>query len=563
MSACVWSMKRWGRKACSSVSTDGLGAPASNRCVRSWFTISSSDRARRSRSRRRCARSTAGRPGGSMLSRSQPLPLTNSASTWSPTSVVTMPFREVFPPPCITRSGSRPMRRDVYTRNDISSPHRGASRSTNSAASRSDHRLSMTARTLGVLARRFQAALGIGHEPPGRRRSSRHSRASRALLPDHRFQPLGPVRVALHARLRRRFRRADGRARGARGREAARGHDRRHRADDAPSRHQRDDRARGGRLGGDLVLRPGADRARSDEPHAHDRTLRGRGGQARRPLAHQAPARGDRDRALTAQLDLRSAAPIWASAIVAGAQADLGSLLPVWSALPFAGILLSIALCPLLVPQFWHHHFGKVAAGWALVFAVPIVLRYGGAAIHELLHVSLIDYVPFLVLIATLFTIGGGIHVAGTLRGTPLVNATLLVIGTVLASLVGTTGAAMVMIRPVLKANRHRHHRAHTVVFFIFLVANIGGGLTPLGDPPLFLGFLHGVPFFWTLGLWKQVCFAGVVVLATYVLHDWWYWSREPAHVRHPAGEPAEPIRIEGAVNVILQIGRASCRERV
>jgi Na+/H+ antiporter NhaD/arsenite permease-like protein len=240
---------------------------------------------------------------------------------------------------------------------------------------------------------------------------------------------------------------------------------------------------------------------------------------------------------------------------VPGTDADLGSLLPVWSALPFAGILLSIALCPLLVPRFWHCHFGKVAAGWALAFAVPFVLRFGGAGLHELLHVALVDYVPFLILIATLFTIGGGIHVAGTLRGTPLVNTTLILIGTLLASLVGTTGAAMVMIRPLLKANRHRHHRAHTVVFFIFLVANIGGGLTPLGDPPLFLGFLHGVPFFWTLGLWKQVCFAAVVVLATYALHDLWYWSREPAHVRHRGDEPGAPIRIEGALNLLFLAG--------
>jgi Na+/H+ antiporter NhaD/arsenite permease-like protein len=234
---------------------------------------------------------------------------------------------------------------------------------------------------------------------------------------------------------------------------------------------------------------------------------------------------------------------------------DLGSLLPVWSALPFAGILLSIALCPLLTPQFWHHHFGKVSAGWALAFALPFLLRFEGAAMHELLHVALIDYVPFLILIATLFTIGGGIHVGGTLRGTPLVNTTLMLIGTLLASVVGTTGAAMVMIRPLLKANRHRHHRAHTVVFFIFLVANIGGGLTPLGDPPLFLGFLHGVPFFWTLGLWRQVSFAAVVVLATYVLHDLWYWSREPAHVRRPGDETAEPIRIEGGVNLLFLAG--------
>src|SRR6185369_173243 len=174
--------------------------------------------------------------------------------------------------------------------------------------------------------------------------------------------------------------------------------------------------------------------------------------------------------------------------------------------------------------------------------------------VHELLHVAIIDYVPFLILIATLFTIGGGIHVGGSLRGSPATNAVLMVIGTVLASVVGTTGAAMIMIRPLLKANRMRHHRAHTVVFFIFLVANIGGGLTPLGDPPLFLGFLHGVPFFWTLGLWKEVLFAAVVTLGFYLAHDVYYWRREPETVRAAPAE-GEPIRIEGAVNVLFLAG--------
>jgi Na+/H+ antiporter NhaD/arsenite permease-like protein len=231
---------------------------------------------------------------------------------------------------------------------------------------------------------------------------------------------------------------------------------------------------------------------------------------------------------------------------------DLGALLPAWSALPFAGILLSIAVFPLLAPHFWHHHFPKVSAGWALLFAIPFVLRFGGEAVHELLHVAIVDYVPFLILIATLFTIGGGIHIAGSLRGTPATNGVLMVVGTVIASLVGTTGAAMIMIRPLLRANRHRHHRAHTVVFFIFLVANIGGGLTPLGDPPLFLGFLHGVPFFWTLGLWKEVLFSAVVVLGLFLLHDLYYWSREPAAVRDEPSDAREPVRIEGAVNFAL-----------
>jgi Na+/H+ antiporter NhaD/arsenite permease-like protein len=240
---------------------------------------------------------------------------------------------------------------------------------------------------------------------------------------------------------------------------------------------------------------------------------------------------------------------------VPAAPVDLGTLLPAWSALPFAGILLSIALFPLLAPQFWHHHFPRVSAGWALAFAVPFVLRFGGEGVHELLHVLIVDYVPFLILIATLFTIGGGIHVAGTLAGTPLVNATLLAIGTALASLVGTTGAAMIMIRPLLKANRGRRHRAHTIVFFIFLVANIGGGLTPLGDPPLFLGFLHGVPFFWTLHLWREVLFTATVVLAMYVAYDLYYWGREDHDVRAVRAEPREPVRVEGAVNFLFLAG--------
>jgi Na+/H+ antiporter NhaD/arsenite permease-like protein len=231
---------------------------------------------------------------------------------------------------------------------------------------------------------------------------------------------------------------------------------------------------------------------------------------------------------------------------------DLGALLPAWSALPFAGILLSIAILPLLAPHFWHRHFPKVAAGWALLFAVPFVLRFGGAGVHELLHVAIVDYVPFLILIATLFTIGGGIHVAGSLRGTPATNTGLMVIGTVIASVVGTTGAAMIMIRPLLRANRDRRHRAHTVVFFIFLVANIGGGLTPLGDPPLFLGFLHGVPFFWTLGLWPQVLFSATIVLGLFLAHDLYYWRREPAEVRKAPAVASEPARIEGAVNFAL-----------
>src|SRR5712691_2248592 len=153
-------------------------------------------------------------------------------------------------------------------------------------------------------------------------------------------------------------------------------------------------------------------------------------------------------------------------------ETDLGSLLPVWSAVPFAGVLLSIAVLPLVAPVFWHHHFPKVAAAWSAVLLVPFLLVYGKPALHELAHVAIADYVPFIILIATLFTIGGGIYLRGSLRGSPATNCALIAIGTVLASWVGTTGAAMLMIRPLLRANRARRHRAHTVVFFTFLVAN-------------------------------------------------------------------------------------------
>jgi Na+/H+ antiporter NhaD/arsenite permease-like protein len=218
-------------------------------------------------------------------------------------------------------------------------------------------------------------------------------------------------------------------------------------------------------------------------------------------------------------------------------------------------MLLSIALFPLLAPHFWHRHYPKVAAAWATVLLVPFVLAYGATAVHELAHVAVADYLPFIILLATLFTIGGGIYVRGTLRGSPGVNAALLTVGTLLASWVGTTGAAMVLIRPLLRANRDRRHKVHTIVFFIFLVANIGGALTPLGDPPLFLGFLHGVPFFWTLGLWKEMGFVALWVLGLYLALDAWWWRREDAVVREGRPGAREPLGIEGWHNLVLLAG--------
>src|SRR5262249_32623357 len=195
----------------------------------------------------------------------------------------------------------------------------------------------------------------------------------------------------------------------------------------------------------------------------------------------------------------------------------LGARPPGWSALPFLGILFSIALFPLVAPRLWHHHYPKVALLWGLILAGPLLWVFRGAAAHELLQTALAEYLPFVVLLAALFTIGGGIHVRGRLPGTPLANAGLLGLGTLLASLLGPTRAALTLLRPPLAPTAARRPRAHTIVFFIFLGGNIGGALPPLGDPPLFLGFLAGVPFFWTLTLLPEMLFVAGLVLLVYL----------------------------------------------
>ena len=226
----------------------------------------------------------------------------------------------------------------------------------------------------------------------------------------------------------------------------------------------------------------------------------------------------------------------------------------VW-VVPFAGILLSIALFPLLMPVMWHHHFGKISAAWALAFLVPFAAVFGPElATYELLHTVLLEYIPFIVLLTALFTVAGGVRVTGSLVGTPLANTVGLALGTFLASLMGTTGASMLLIRPMLRANEHRRDKVHTMVFFIFLVSNVGGSLTPLGDPPLFLGFLKGVDFFWpTVHLLAPMAFLSVLLLLIYFVLDVVLHTRD--HGKHPLIEGVherEPIRIEGSVNLLL-----------
>lgn len=206
---------------------------------------------------------------------------------------------------------------------------------------------------------------------------------------------------------------------------------------------------------------------------------------------------------------------------------SLGTLLPLYSVIPFVGMLLSIALGPVLFPNFWHNHFGKISFAWACLLAIPLIIVFGQQGVDELLHILIADYVPFIVLLGALFTVGGGILIRTSMKGTTAVNVGFLTLGSFLASLMGTTGAAMLLIRPFLRVNKYRKYKAFLVVFFIFTIANVGGSLTPLGDPPLFLGFLHGVPFFWTLNLLLPMLVVLAALMIIYVIFDRYFLAKE------------------------------------
>ena len=248
-----------------------------------------------------------------------------------------------------------------------------------------------------------------------------------------------------------------------------------------------------------------------------------------------------------------------APALAAGAGAphlDGAELGLIWC-VPFVGILLSIALFPLLAPTFWHHHFGKVSAFWAFAFLLPFLAVFGWElALFEVLHVGLLEYIPFIILLLSLFTVAGGIRLTGRLVGTPLVNTAILLLGTVLASWMGTTGAAMLLIRPIIRANAWRRYKVHTMVFFIFLVANIGGSLTPLGDPPLFLGFLKGVDFFWPTGaMLVPMLIVSAILLVLYYVVDSFLYRRETGRPAEEDEGDGEALGVTGTVNFLLLAG--------
>jgi Na+/H+ antiporter NhaD/arsenite permease-like protein len=254
-------------------------------------------------------------------------------------------------------------------------------------------------------------------------------------------------------------------------------------------------------------------------------------------------------KALQRVMPLLLTLPTWACA----ADFDGAQLTAVWG-IPFAGILLSIALAPLLLPHFWHHHYGKVAAGWALAFLLPFAAVFGlQTAGVNLVHALFAEYIPFIVLLTALFTVSGGIYIRGNLHGSPGLNTAILAIGAFLASFMGTTGASMLLIRPLIRANDNRQHVAHVVVFFIFIVSNAGGSLTPLGDPPLFLGFLKGVDFFWTVKhIFPETLFMlGCLLTLFYALDSWFYHRREELLPTDPTPDSRQ-IGFDGRVNFVL-----------
>ncbi|MBI5360238.1 MAG: sodium:proton antiporter [Planctomycetes bacterium] len=283
-----------------------------------------------------------------------------------------------------------------------------------------------------------------------------------------------------------------------------------------------------------------------------------------------------------------SPAPVEAGNTAGGGEASMnavahsesiGSVLPLWSVVPFALILLAIAVLPLSFNHWWEKNRNKAIIAAALSIPVIIYLlcvakptgfhgysftALTGATIvmehsHPLIH-TMLEYVSFIILLGSLFVISGGILIKGSFAGTPLVNTVFLAIGAVLASFIGTTGASMVLIRPLIRANSRRRDKAHIIVFFIFVVSNIGGLLTPLGDPPLFLGFLKGVPFDWTLKLWPQWAFTNGILLVVFNMLDQYKFNKEDIATPGALTEDVQPtvaqrLKIEGKRNILFLAG--------
>ena len=224
--------------------------------------------------------------------------------------------------------------------------------------------------------------------------------------------------------------------------------------------------------------------------------------------------------------------------------------------IPFVGMLLSIAVLPLLAGKWWEKNKKYMVILWSVLFLIPFAIKYSpGTMFETLVNIVLNDYLSFIVLLFGLFCVSGNISIQGKFRGSPRANTMLLLIGTLMSSWIGTTGASMVMIRPIIRANAWRKRKVQTVVFFIFLVSNIGGCLTPVGDPPLLMGFMRGVPFFWSLSLLPVMGLNMIILLAIYFLLDLRAYHKDIADGQAPEiTEMDEKISIQGAHNIIYLI---------
>jgi Na+/H+ antiporter NhaD/arsenite permease-like protein len=225
-----------------------------------------------------------------------------------------------------------------------------------------------------------------------------------------------------------------------------------------------------------------------------------------------------------------------------------------WSLIPFVLMLLMIAIGPLIAEKWWEKNLNKLIVSLVLGIPTAICLICGGMG-HDLEHQVVFDYLPFIILLLALFVITGGIHMSGDIKAKPWVNTLFLGIGFVLASIMGTTGAAMLLIRPVIETNKERKNTVHTILFFIALVANCGGLLTPLGDPPLFMLFLRGASFTWFLNMWMEWAFTGAVLLIIYFLMDTYFYKKEDAADLAKDNSNAEKIHISGKINFVYLLG--------
>ena len=225
-----------------------------------------------------------------------------------------------------------------------------------------------------------------------------------------------------------------------------------------------------------------------------------------------------------------------------------------WSMIPFGLMLLTIAVAPLLAEHWWESNRHKLTV--ALFLGVPTaVCLIAGGMLHDLEHQLFGDYIPFIILLLALYVITGGIHLSGDIKAKPWVNTIFLGLGWLLASVMGTTGAAMLLIRPLLATNQQRKHKVHTVLFFIALCANCGGLLTPLGDPPLFMLFLRGAEFTWFLSMWAPWLFTGVILLLIYFALDTYHYKKEHWTALSADHREHTPLKVQGKVNFIYLIG--------